>query len=50
MTAIIGYWLSGAIAVGILLIGARFLLAPYAAAQHMVFQYILTHTGTPTFR
>jgi hypothetical protein len=32
MTATIGYWLSGAIAVGILLIGARFLLAPYAAA------------------
>ncbi len=32
MTAIIGYWLSGAIAVGILLVGVRFFLTPYAAA------------------
>jgi Domain of unknown function (DUF4267) len=28
----IGFWLSGAIALGIVLIGARFFLAPYAAA------------------
>jgi Domain of unknown function (DUF4267) len=29
---IIGYWLSGAIALAIVLIGGRFLLTPYAAA------------------
>jgi hypothetical protein len=28
----IGYWLSGAIALGIVLIGVRFFLAPHAAA------------------
>jgi hypothetical protein len=32
MIATIGYWLSGVIALGIVLIGARFFLAPYAAA------------------
>ena len=32
MTVIIGYYLSGAIALGIVFIGARFLFAPYAAA------------------
>ncbi len=32
MSVIIGYCLSGAIALGIVFIGARFLLAPYAAA------------------
>jgi hypothetical protein len=32
MAAIIGYWLSGAVALGILLIGARFFFAPYVAA------------------
>ena len=32
LTVIIGYWLSGAIALGIVLVGARFLLAPHAAA------------------
>jgi hypothetical protein len=32
MTVIIGYWLSGLIALGITLIGARFFLAPHAAA------------------
>src|SRR5689334_15394870 len=33
MTDIIGYWLSGLIALGIILIGARFFLAPQAAAE-----------------
>jgi Domain of unknown function (DUF4267) len=32
VTVIIGYWLSGAIALGIVLIGARFFFAPHAAA------------------
>ena len=32
VTVIIGYWLSGVIALGIALIGARFLFAPHAAA------------------
>ena len=32
MTANIGYWLSGLVALGIILIGARFFLAPQAAA------------------
>jgi hypothetical protein len=32
MTATIGYWLSGAIALGIVLIGVRFFLSPHAAA------------------
>ena len=32
MTDIIGYWLSGLIALGIIVIGARFFLAPHAAA------------------
>jgi Domain of unknown function (DUF4267) len=32
VTVIIGYWLSGAIALGIVFIGARFLFAPHAAA------------------
>jgi hypothetical protein len=32
MIAAIGYWLSGVIALGIVLIGARFFLAPHAAA------------------
>ena len=32
MTVIIGYWLSGAIALGILFIGARFFFVPHAAA------------------
>jgi hypothetical protein len=32
MTVIIGYWLSGAIALGIVLIGARFYFTPHAAA------------------
>jgi uncharacterized protein DUF4267 len=32
LTVIIGYYLSGAIALGIVFIGARFLFAPYAAA------------------
>jgi Domain of unknown function (DUF4267) len=32
MTGALGYYLSGAIAVGIIIIGARFLLAPHAAA------------------
>lgn len=32
VSATIGYWLSGAIALGIVLIGARFFLAPHAAA------------------
>ena len=32
MTDIIGYWLSGLIVLGITLIGARFFLAPQAAA------------------
>jgi len=32
MTDIIGYWLSGLIALGIIVIGARFFLAPQAAA------------------
>ena len=32
MSAIIGYWLSGVIAVGIMFIGARFFFAPHSAA------------------
>ena len=32
LTVIIGYWLSGVIALGIVLIGARFVFAPHAAA------------------
>jgi hypothetical protein len=32
MAATIGYWLSGAIALGILLVGVRFYFAPLAAA------------------
>ena len=32
MSVIIGYYLSGAIALGIVFIGARFLFAPYTAA------------------
>jgi len=32
MTDSIGYWLSGLIALGIILIGARFFLVPQAAA------------------
>jgi len=32
MIVLIGYWLSGAIALGIVLIGIRFLVTPYAAA------------------
>jgi hypothetical protein len=32
MTGVLGYYLSGAIAFGIIIIGARFLLAPHAAA------------------
>jgi hypothetical protein len=32
MTVFIGYWLSGAIALGIMFIGARFFFAPHAAA------------------
>ena len=32
VTATIGYWLSGAIALGIVFIGARFFFAPHAAA------------------
>jgi hypothetical protein len=32
MTNSIGFWLSGAIALGIGLIGGRFFFAPYAAA------------------
>jgi len=32
MTAVLGYYLSGAIAFGIIIIGARFLFAPHAAA------------------
>jgi len=32
LTVIIGYWLSGAIALGIVLIGMRFIFAPHTAA------------------
>jgi len=32
LTVIIGYYLSGAIALGIVFVGTRFLFAPYAAA------------------
>jgi hypothetical protein len=32
MIVVIGYWLSAAIALGIVLIGVRFLITPYAAA------------------
>lgn len=32
MAHTVGYWLSGAVALGIIFVGARFFLAPYAAA------------------
>jgi hypothetical protein len=49
LTVIIGYYLSGAIALGILFIGARFLFVPYALLQHLASLCGPTPFGTPIF-
>jgi hypothetical protein len=49
LTVIIGYYLLGAIALGIVFIGARFLFAPYAAAAGFGVRCGPTAFGTPIF-